>query len=309
MEHLIIAPDTPEEGGRAAFLIFTNVLSEGVLRQVATAERELAGFCEVHVIGYFPDVAAAPAPFGAHPRFHAYDRARMEATGYPLKGRPFRLMPGNTDMPILAFVRDNPSYDAVWLFENDVAFTGPLSRLVEAFADSHADLLATSIAPLPSDWVHAGATVYPEGWPADLPPIRAFFPAFRVSRRLLAEVDRFYRDGGSGHYEHIWPYVAQAQGLELEDFGGSGRYVKPGNRNRFYTSTPETAHLYPGTFRFRPPRRRPGKRPMTLWHPVKETVDTSLLTTVREHAKMTGRWLIPTPLKRTLKRLWSDRGR
>ena len=138
---------------QAAFLIFTNILSERVLRQIATAEAELAGLCDVHVIGYFPDTAAAPAPFGSDPRFHAYDRARMEAMGYPFKGRkPFRLMPGNTDMPVLAFASDNPRYDMLWLFENDVVFTGPLSSLIKAFADSPADLLATNIAPPTSDW-------------------------------------------------------------------------------------------------------------------------------------------------------------
>jgi hypothetical protein len=166
--------------------------------------------------------------------------------GYPLKGRaPFQLMPGNTDMPVLAFVRDNPGYDTVWLFENDVAFTGPLSGLIEAFADSPADLLTTSIAPPADYWFHSAATVLPEDWPADLPALRAFLPAFRASNRLLAEVDRFYRDGGDGHYEQIWVTVALAKGLVLEDFGGNGQYFSPSNRNRFYTSTlkPPTSTL------------------------------------------------------------------
>ena len=305
-----------------AFVIFTNVASEAVLGQVARAEAELAGQCDVHVIGYFPDAAAAPAPFGSDPRFHAYDRARMEAMGYPLKGRaPFRLMPGNTDMPVLAFARDNPGYATIWLFENDVAFTGPLSSLLEAFARSPADLLTTSIAPPAHDWAHSAATVLPKGWGragggveggdaswaagwAEGLPLRAFLPAFRASRRLLDEVERFYREGGDGHYEQVWPTVAQVRGLVLEDFGGDGRFVRPGNRNRFYTSTPQTAHLYPGTFRFRPARQRPGQRPMTLWHPVKEDLATSLQTRAREHLRLTGRWLLPHRLRRWLKGLW-----
>ena len=292
----------PQGGPKTAFLIYSNVLSKRVLQQIAKAEAELGGSCDVHVIGYFPDAATAPAAFGSNPRYHAYDQARMETMGYPLKGRPFHLMPGNTDMPILAFARDNPRYDTVWLFENDVAFTGPLSSLIEAFADSPADLLTTSIAPPPDGWAHMVATVIPEGWSGDVAPIRAFLPVFRASRRFLADVDGFYCDGGDGHYEQIWPYVALARGLELEDFGGQGQYVKPGNRNRFYTSTPETPPLYPGTFRYRPPRRHAGTRPMTLWHPVKEKVDMSLLTEVKVHVRLTGRWLVPAYLRRRLRR-------
>lgn len=275
-----------------AFVFFTNVVTDRILRQVAAANAELAGQCDVHVIGYFPDAAAAPEPFRTNPRFHAYDRARMEAMGYPVKGQPFRLMPGNTDMPILAFMRDNPEYETIWLFENDVVFTGPLSSLTEAFAASEADLITTNIVPPPATWWYLSMNVVPENWPADLPRLRAFLPAFRASRRLLLAVDRFYKDGGNGHYEYSWTYVARACGFGLEDFGGRGEYVRPENRDRFYTSSPQMSRLYPGSFRFRPAMRRAGRQPMKLWHPVKEDNCKAPLANVLDHASLTLRWLL-----------------
>lgn len=283
---------TAETQNSSAFLIFTNVLTERVLRQITTADAELAGRCDVHIIGYFTDPSEAPEPFQSDLRFHAYDKARMEAFDYPVKGRPFQLMPGNTDMPILAFSQDHPHYETIWLFENDVAFTGPLSSLVDAFAQSSADLITTNIAPPPVAWSFMHMNVAPDGWPADLPKLRAFLPALRVSHCLLQEVDRFYREGGNGHYEYSWTYVARACSLSLEDFGGRGEYVKPGNRNRYYSSSPEMSYLYPGSFRYRPAMNRPGRRRLRLWHPIKEDYNLGLVAYFRLHAWHWLRWLL-----------------
>lgn len=45
---------------------------------------------------------------------------------------------------------------------------------------------------------------------------------------------------------------------------------------------------------------------MTLWHPVKENVDPGLLSKVKEHVRLTGRWLIPEHLRRRLKSFSRD---
>jgi hypothetical protein len=65
-------------------------------------------------------------------------------------------------------------------------------------------------------------------------------------------VDEYYRRGWSGHFEATFPTIALHQGLEIEDFGGSGRFTKPGNTDRFYRNTPGEWGLWPGTFIYRP---------------------------------------------------------
>ena len=57
--------------------------------------------------------------------------------------------------------------------------------------------------------------------------------------------------------------------MVIEDFGGNGEFVRPGNANRWYTSTLTSQTLAPGSFVARPIRFRPGFKPNTLWHPVK----------------------------------------
>ena len=57
--------------------------------------------------------------------------------------------------------------------------------------------------------------------------------------------------------------------MVIEDLGGDGQFVRPGNVNRWYTSTLTSQNLAPGSFVARPIRFRPGWKPNKLWHPVK----------------------------------------
>ena len=75
--------------------------------------------------------------------------------------------------------------------------------------------------------------------------------------------------GLGGHYEFNVPSVAAQNGMSLEDFGGDGRYVAPGNRNRFYFARGAAYTHSPGKLRVsgRISGCCGGKN--TLWHPVK----------------------------------------
>lgn len=259
--------------GRDAFVIYTHILNERIAQLAERAERDLAATHDVYVIGFFPDDVPAPRGFGTRPRHQAFRKADLLRHDYPVKGHrtPFLLRPGNNDLPLLAFAARHPQYRTFWCFEGDVEFTGPLSRLVGHFAGSDADLLTTNVRPFQARWPHERLIVLPPGWTRDAAhELLSFLPVYRVSRRLLERIDAFYRAGGSGHNEWSWTYVAQWHGLGIEDIGGTGPYVAAGNRRRFYTSTPRTPSLAPGTFRYRPMMRLPGRRPMMLWHPVKD---------------------------------------
>lgn len=257
---------------QSAFLILTHQLDPQSRALIARAKDQLKGLCDVHVVGYFDDPDLAPPEFAQDPAYHAFGPNDLRHAEYPLKGKrqPFKLLPGNGDLMILKFARRNPVYQQIWGYEYDVEFTGPLSVLIGAFADSEADLLGTNLGPPHYAWQHDNMTSIPDGWPDAQDDVeRGFFPLFRVSRRLLTEMDKFYRASGDGHYEWSWPYVARARGLVIEDVGGDGPYVAPGNTNRFYTSSPDRRDLYPGTFRYRPAQAQPGRRPNTLYHPIK----------------------------------------
>jgi hypothetical protein len=186
----------------------------------------------------------------------------LRALGYPRKGRHIR----DVDIELFSFPfhRAHPGYQRVWVVEYDVDFTGPWSRLFDAFGDDPADLLATNIhrhADNPG-WENWGGLAGPDA-------IRAFMPLSRLSARSYDALDAAYRRGLAGHYECVVPTVIHRAGLTIEDIGGDGEFVRPGNRNRYYTSSPGVNDLSPGTFVFRPVMAAPGMRPNTLWHPVK----------------------------------------
>jgi hypothetical protein len=88
----------------------------------------------------------------------------------------------------------------------------------------------------------------------------------------MARMDAAYREGWGGHIEAAWASILDFHGLKLEDIGGDGEFVRPGNRHRFYLAAKPNAKcdlLAPGTFMAKPPLYRPGSTPNRLYHPVK----------------------------------------
>lgn len=198
--------------------------------------------------------------------------------GYPgkderiLSRQKFRNMTlGNAELPLLLFFRQFPRYEHYWVVEYDVRYSGHWEDFFSAFDDDDADLLGTTLqrrAQCP-DWSHwhslslPTVRTEPEDW------IRGFFPVYRMSARALAGLDAAYRDNCAGHMEAALPTILASQGFIIEDIGGRGEFVRPGNENRFYLNEPNTNELSPGTFVYRPVLAEYGQRPDTLWHPVK----------------------------------------
>lgn len=232
-------------------------------------------------------------------RFFLFDVSQLRAMGYPAKSasetlsrsnqgdyhhRRFNFDPGNVELPVLLFFKAHPEYDHFWTIEYDVRFSGAWDRFFSTFEKNDADLLGTTLTRyerIPG-WFH---------WPSlDLGAmrvgkdayLRGFFPVYRLSRRALERLDRDYRTGVKGHFECLVPTLLQHAGMTIEDIGGDGELVRPGNVNRFYRNTPTEGHLGPGTFVFRPIMERPGDEPNTLWHPVKPSpLWKSVLRSVR----------------------------
>ncbi len=222
------------------------------------------------MIGVFADDAVPPPEFGTEERVHPLRWPEFRAPHYPVKGRqepyiPYKL--GDFDLAPLWLAREHPEYRSIWLFEGDVDFTGPLGRLVRHFDDVPADLLATNLRataaglaePAPRGAAR-GLARGPRGR-ADRHADRASAPAGRSSTVSSGSMPRAAAatTNGAGPMS---PAPWGSRSPTSPSYPIDGRTL--------YTSSRDVPGMYPGSFRFRPPMAKPGRRPMTLWHPVKD---------------------------------------
>jgi hypothetical protein len=263
---------------KTILLFQTHELDRGLERAFRRLVREAPAHFDCRILMHLPPGKPAPARLARVPH-HLVRTNEVRALPYPAKnapqdwtGRPWEMWGGgHCDLIPLHFLRD-AEFDHAWIMEYDVAFTGHWGRFFAAFADSQADLLAACVRVREEDphWV-----CWPSLQGGQVPPeaaAGALLPLWRVSRRLVREIDDAYQAGFNGHLEASWASLAHARGMVLEDFGGEGRFVRAGNWRRFYTASPTTAAQFyhaPGTFFAKPAMYRPGRRRDTLWHPVK----------------------------------------
>jgi hypothetical protein len=177
--------------------------------------------------------------------------------------------PRNIELPLLAFFLENPSYTHYWLMEYDVRFTGHWwSEFFQHFAANRSDLLATTLFDYEfrPDWDNWQTLRSPRHI-AESARTRALLSLCRLSNKALQVIHEAYTEGWTGHYEVTIPTILKTSGLILEDVGGNGKYVAPGNTNRFYRNSPERAGLAPGTFTVAPNTLSSSEK--LLWHPIK----------------------------------------
>lgn len=276
---------------RAAILLLAHCLAPRVARLHARLEAAAEGWADVFLACYLDDPAALPEAMRRIPRRAVYGRDDLLALPYPAKAAAegWRILPGNNDLVTLRFAADHPGYAAVWGIEGDVDYTGDLAGFFAALAQEPADLLCVGYLDRPRAWEHAARSQVPPGWPGvERCPRVVFLPVFRASAAMIEAVDGFYRAGGDGHFEWVWAYAAETSGLRIADIGGSGPYVAPHLRNRFYRSV---TWLDGGTMRFWPIMTRPGRRANMLWHPIKDGARVSRFALLRPQRFLLERWL------------------
>jgi hypothetical protein len=286
---------------RTLLLFQTHELDARLERAFLRLVREAPSSFDCRVLMHLPPGAPVPPRLARLPH-HLVRTDEIRALPYPRKnaaqdwtGRSWELWGGgHVDLIPMHLLRQ-ATFDHAWMVEYDVAFTGHWGRFFDAFAASRADLLSAIIRVREADphWVcwpslPDGNWAPPEAATAHFPPI------WRVSRRLVRAMDEAYAAGFGGHLEATWPTLARARGMLLEDFGGEGPFVSAGNRRRFYTSSPSTAqqfYLAPGTLFAKPAMYRAGKRPNTLYHPVKPwRWGAELRAGVKEWRVIAGAW-------------------
>ena len=259
-----------------AVLFQTHRFGGAEARAFARLQRGAPAGSDVRVLMSMPDGARPPPRLDAVP--HEVIRpAELRPARYPRKSAPGPqgwdiTRDGHTDLLGLAYWRRRPSLRRLWVVEYDVRFSGDWAHFFAAFEASRAGLIAAAVRRRDHDpdWVHWQSWHFGPAWPARMAgQFAAFMPVFRASGALLAAVDAAYAGGAAGHVEIVWPSLAMALGLGVEDLGGLGPFVAPDNRGRFYTATPGRWDLRPGSFCYRPVRIAPGLRRNRLWHPVK----------------------------------------
>jgi hypothetical protein len=261
---------------RQAILYLSHVVNRTLWRAYKRLERECGSFADVYFVLNLSSDSVPPDVKGTFP----IRPAQRAALGHPSRsgivGWWMDTAPSHTrniqsgiDQALLAFRQIKPEYDYYWIVEYDVEFSGRWSELFNAFADNTSDLLCSSVHRHETNptWCWWKSLKWPHNAKPEL--IRGFFPFARLSAQAIDAIIAAGQNGIDGIYEVVWPTVLHHRDLVIEDIGGDGQFVRPGNTNRWYTSTLTDQDLSPGTFVARPIRARPGRKPNKLWHPVK----------------------------------------
>lgn len=263
---------------RTAIVILSHFDDRSLMRHCADMLRDCGAAYDVFLLSdrTQPSLTLASRPRGLREiRFTIDD---LIGLGYPNRqqlsiGRSGRrnLKLGNADLPLLLFYLRHPGYRYYWVVEYDVRFTGSWQRFFAAFENCDADLLGTSLRRFEEipDWNHWGGLCLPILASESCERLCGFFPVYRVSNRALATLHDACLRGCGGHMEAMIPTLFHNLGLRVEDIGGDGEFVRPGNTNRYYRNTRTAGSLSPGTFVYRPVATQAGDEPNKLWHPVK----------------------------------------
>jgi hypothetical protein len=198
------------------------------------------------------------------------EAARLLPYHAKLMQHPGSFWPRNIDLPLMWYFHSHPEHEFYWLMEYDVRFTGQWPNFFRHFAGNKSDLLATTVFDhhFRPSWRHWSTLSSPH-FVSDRERVRALFPLYRVSNAAMRALHLAYCSGWSGHYEVTIPTILKTRGFVLEDMGGDGAYVAPGNRNRFYRNSPGVAGLAPGTFTVAANTISESHPRNMLWHPIK----------------------------------------
>jgi hypothetical protein len=260
-------------GRRPAGLFITHVVNERLVKHYERLKQQserLIDWRFVHNRWNMFDIAAGRTPLSV----------KLPAPRLEEALRHGRLQVGYLDLfvvPLALMTKRNQ----VWVIEYDVDYAGNWETFFKQFRGNKIDLLTTTINThdLDPNWTFWRTAITPRGVSPSM-RTRAFLPLFRASRRFLNAYLQAVSGGEwGGHYEFLFPTIARALNLSIEDIGGNGRFTSNDRRGRNYLNTPHDAHLSPGTFVWRPSctayfHENAGQFDLRdmLYHPVKPAV-------------------------------------
>jgi hypothetical protein len=185
----------------------------------------------------------------------------MRETSWPVIGNS--ITPGHAHFPVFNHILNNESSEPFyWIVEYDVRYTGAWSDFFNSFRDNDADFLTAHFRTLKDEPGWAWWEMkHPEKEILQEKRIRSFNPVNRISDRAVRFLDQEFSSGWSGHNEVIIPTLLAENGFTFSDIGENEYYTCYGDSN---------GKLLTGTFRHKPPMKRPGLLRNRLYHPVKK---------------------------------------
>ena len=252
-------------------LFMAHYLSPGIL----TEFRSLHDSCspEFSVVMLYDNSRKdfEPSLFTGESQYFLYDLNTLAASFPTMIGK--NMIPGNGVYPVLQYAESRRTFSFLWRVEYDVRFSGDWKILFRHFVDNDSDLLGTTFYryEFRPGWNWWKSVKSPDRELKKEELLRGFLPIFRLSHSSCNILTSAYRKGWTGHLEASVPTILQCNDCTIEDVGGDGEFVRPENRNRFYTNTPSAPGLAPGTFVCPPHPCQYSNVPNMLYHPVKET--------------------------------------
>lgn len=252
---------------KTVFLILCHTFSPEIKTEYEKILRATARIGDCRLVFHVRDDNLALIP-------HEYDPYNV--TDESLASLPYprfreSSIEGSTHLPLLQFYNDFPEYDYYWRIEYDVHFSGDWRFFFETVSEWDEAFLSCQIRSYCSD---------PQWWSWEIShPTKkmdqsqlyaSFNPIFRISRSALKTIDEEQRDGWRAHQEVLLATLLNHHHHELRDFGGNGKFVRPGDEGRFYIQDkkPEDCSV-----RWRPIFRQIPENSGKLYHPVREAGD------------------------------------
>lgn len=244
---------------KQAVLYLTTKSNEWTLSSFHALEQSLQGKADVY-FAYHQQGDVLPVSLQNIENLFVFTSDVLKGLGYTPIERG-KLVPGSNHFPLLKFFKENQCYDYYWLVEDDVRFSGDWKDFFDSFASSTSDFLSSVIETKAENptWYWWTSLKVGNEVIAEEKLLKSFNPIYRLSSQALACIDAHLRIGWMGHYEVLLPTLLYNKGFLLEDFGGEGTFVRPGNNARFYDDT---------SMRIAPVL--PDNRKNYLFHPVKE---------------------------------------
>lgn len=261
-------PDIQNPKGNA-ILFLTDKWDGGIMEKYNKLKRTSLMDRDVHLI-YHDTGKRLPRSLKKLDPF-VFDNSILNCLGY--KPISSKLVPGSNHFPLLKFYLEHPQYRYYWNIEDDVYFNGKWETFFDYFSQENivSDFLSCNVNDYndQSLWYWWNTIAHPFKEIAQISKVRSFNPIFRISNRALKFLHEELSEEWCGHHEVLIPTLLKNAGFIINDFGGTGKYVLPECRNKFYISSPEDEGLSSGTMRFRPVIRKEEISEELLYHPVK----------------------------------------
>lgn len=262
------------------FAIVTHRFDHATCRHIADVGDQLRSDYEFIV---YHDVTAVPPDPGSRVLDSVllpFDFEKIRAE-YPLLARA-QIVPGNQHLVHIALLPLFPDIKYFWFVEYDVRFSGDWRTLLDICSRSDADMLGCHVRTRDEipDWAWWTSIQSSYDPTRELPGVRAFTWAIRLSRRALELVARrCVEEGWTGHMEGLIPSLLNDSEMTVEDIGGRGPFTPKERRGLFYSSEyglscpSRDGDFGLGSNRYGPPLLFYGMRKNRIYHPVKTNRD------------------------------------